>query len=135
MDPDRPVATGVRAEDGPIRMMALCTLITPSAKKLHPIWNWSKTEVVDAIAKTRLKLARESAWTKRSFDGIRDRYLVPTQKNAPEDSKRILEWFPFVGAIKGDGVIPDCGGNSCGTNTPNGVEKTMSTERSCQREA
>jgi hypothetical protein len=75
---------------------------------------------------------------KRSFDGIRDGYPVPIKKNAPEDYKRILEWFPFVGAIKGVGImalrLPDCGGNSSATNTPNGVEKTMSTERSCQRE-
>ena len=75
---------------------------------------------------------------KLSFDGIRDGYPVPIKKNAPEDYKRILEWFPFVGAIKGVGImalrLPDCGGNSSATNTPNGVEKTMSTERSCQRE-
>ena len=50
-DPDCLVATGVRAEDGPIRMMALRKYgpITLSKKKWHPIWDWSKTEVVDAI--------------------------------------------------------------------------------------
>jgi hypothetical protein len=38
---------------GLIRMMALrkCGPITLSKKKWHPIWDWSKTEVVDAIAK------------------------------------------------------------------------------------
>jgi hypothetical protein len=61
LDPNCLVATAVRAEDAPIRMTALCKYgpITLSTKKWHAIWNWLKTEVVDAIAKTRLKLAGE----------------------------------------------------------------------------
>ena len=45
--------SGVRAEDGPIRIMAIRKYgpITLSKKKWHPIWDWSKCEVVDAIAK------------------------------------------------------------------------------------
>jgi len=35
---------------------------------------------------------------KRSFDGIHVGYLVPIKKNAPEDYKNILEWFPFIEA-------------------------------------
>ena len=86
MDPDCLVATGVGAEDGPIRMMALRKYgpITLSKKKWHPIWDWSKTEVVDAIAKAGLKLSGEYAWMKRSFDGIHVGYLVPIKKNAPD---------------------------------------------------
>ena len=47
----RPALADVLAEDGPIRMMALRKYepITLSKKKWHPIWDWSKTEVVDAI--------------------------------------------------------------------------------------
>ena len=92
--------TGVRAEDGPIRMMALRKYgpITLSKRKWHPIWDWSKTEVVDAIAKAGLKLSGDYAWMKRSFDGIHVGYLAPIKKNAPEDYKRILEWFPLVEA-------------------------------------
>jgi hypothetical protein len=41
----------VPVKDGPIYMMALRNYgpITLSKKKWHPIWDWSKTEVVDAI--------------------------------------------------------------------------------------
>jgi hypothetical protein len=72
--------------------------ITLSKKKWHPIWDWSKTEVVDAIAKAGLKLSVEYAWMKRSFDGIPVGYLAPIKKNAPADYQKILDWFPFVEA-------------------------------------
>jgi len=100
LDPDCLVATGVRAEDGPIRMMALRKYgpITLSKKKWHPIWDWSKTEVVHAIAKAGLKLSGEYAWMKRSFDGIHVGYLAPIKQNAPADNQKILDWFPFVEA-------------------------------------
>jgi len=45
-----------------------------------------------------LKLSGEYEWMKRSFDGINVGYLVPIKKNAPEDYKNILEWFPFIEA-------------------------------------
>ena len=90
----------MRAEDGPIRMMALRKYgpITLSKKKWHPIWDWSKTEVVHAIAKAGLKLSGEYAWMKRSFDGIHVGYLAPIKQNAPADNQKILDWFPFVEA-------------------------------------
>ena len=53
------MATAVRREpdpnDGAMQVRAHHAV----TKKWHAIWNWSKTEVVDAIAKTRLKLAGE----------------------------------------------------------------------------
>jgi hypothetical protein len=93
------VATGVRTEDGAIRMMALRKYgpITLSKKKWHPICDWSKTEVVDAIAKAGLKHSGV-AWMKRSFDGIHVGYLAPIKKNAPADYQKILDRFPFVEA-------------------------------------
>jgi hypothetical protein len=49
-------------------------------------------------SKAGLKLSGEYECMKRSFDGIHVDYLVPIKKNAPEDYKRILEWFPFIEA-------------------------------------
>ncbi len=100
LDPDCLVATGVRAEDGPIRMMAIRKYgpITLSKKKWHPNWDCSKREVVDVIAKEGLKLSAEYQWMKRSFDGIHVGYLGPIKKNAPQDYQRILDWFPLVEA-------------------------------------
>lgn len=48
----------------------LCLTVRPRRTCPGPIWDWSKTEVVDAIAKGGLKLSGEYAWMKRSFDGI-----------------------------------------------------------------
>ena len=101
MDPDCLVATGVRAEDGPIRMMALrkCGPITLSKKKWHPIWAWSKTEVVDVIANAGLKLSGEYAWMKRARStASTSGYLAPIKKNAPADYQKTLDWFPFIEA-------------------------------------
>jgi hypothetical protein len=66
------IATGVRAEDSSIRMMSIKRHgpITISRKKWHPIWDWTKAEVVASIAKAGLKLSAEYDWMPRSFSGI-----------------------------------------------------------------
>src|SRR5262249_48792680 len=66
------IASGVRADDSPVRMMSIKRHgpITMSKKKWHPIWDWAKADVIEAITKAGLKLSAEYEWMPRSFSGI-----------------------------------------------------------------
>jgi hypothetical protein len=94
------VATSVRAEDNPICMLSIKRYgpITMSTKRWHPIWDWTKAEVVSSIAKAGLKLAAEYECMPRSFSGIHAGYLLPIKKHFPKDYAKILEWMPLADA-------------------------------------
>lgn len=84
---------GVRAEDGPIRMMALRKYgaVTLTKKKWQPIWDRSnrqgRHEAVGRIPLDEAVVRRDPC-----------RLPGADKKIVPEDYKRILEWFPFVEA-------------------------------------
>jgi 3'-phosphoadenosine 5'-phosphosulfate sulfotransferase (PAPS reductase)/FAD synthetase len=97
---DALVATGIRAEDSPVRRLSLQRYgpITLSKRKWHPIWDWSKRETVDYIERAGLRLSREYAWMPRSFASIHASSIFPIKKHAPNDYARILEWMPLIEA-------------------------------------
>lgn len=91
-------ATGVRAADSPQRRMHFLKHgpVVHSKKLFYPVWDWSKGDVIDAIAASGLKLPKEYRLFGKSFDGLDLRFLLPLKQHAPRDYARVLEWFPLA---------------------------------------
>ena len=69
--------------------------ITLSKKKWHPIWDWTKREVVDCIDKAYLKPPRSTTGCRarsRAFTPA----IWPIKQHAPNDYRKILEWMPLI---------------------------------------
>jgi 3'-phosphoadenosine 5'-phosphosulfate sulfotransferase (PAPS reductase)/FAD synthetase len=94
------VATGIRADDSPMRMMSLKRHgpITMTKKKWHPIRDWTKAQVIETIEKAGLKLSAEYDWMPRSFSGIHAGYILAIKRYSPSDYRKILEWMPLIEA-------------------------------------
>lgn len=92
------VADGVRAADSPVRRMSIIRhgAMKPAKRKVSPIWDWRKREVLDGLAGAGIPLPPEYEWFGRSFDGLDYRFLEPLSRHAPDDYARILEWFPLA---------------------------------------
>ena len=90
-------AVGIRGRDSPFRWLNVKKHgpIRPHAKNWLPIWDYSKNDVTNAIAKSGVSLPLDYLLFGRSFGGgIDARYLVPLKRHRPEDWKIVLEWFP-----------------------------------------
>jgi len=98
LTPDTWVADGVRAADSIVRRTSIKTHgpMKPSNRKVSVIWDWQKAEVLTAIAAAGIALPPDYEWFGRSFDGIDYRFLEPLSRFAPEDYRRVLEWFPLA---------------------------------------
>ena len=95
---DTLVADGVRAADSIVRRASFVKhgVLKPAKRKVSPIADWVKAEVMDCLRRHRLALPRDYEWFDRSFDGIDYRFLEPLSRHAPDDYQRILEWFPLA---------------------------------------
>lgn len=94
------VVTGVRAADSPHRMVALRThgpiASGRNPRTAHPIWHYRKHDVIRVLAWHHCPLPIDYRWFGRTFDGIDYRFLRPLAQYAPEDYRRVLEWFPLA---------------------------------------
>lgn len=99
------VATGVRASDSIQRRTFIKKSgpITHSKKRVAIVWDWTKGECYDYIARCGVELpvdyelfAGKQARSGRTFDGLAAQFLGPIRDNMPEDYERILEWFPLA---------------------------------------
>ena len=68
------------------------------ARKVSPIADWLKAEVMEATEGRAIKLPIDYEIFGRSFDGIDRRFTEPMKKHLPADYARLCEWFPFVEA-------------------------------------
>ena len=92
------VADGVRAADSIVRRASFTRygIFKPKARKVSPIADWLKAEVLGRIKAADIQLPIDYEWFGRSFDGIDYRFLEPISRHAPDDYQRILEWFPLA---------------------------------------
>lgn len=102
------VADGVRASDSIVRRASFTKhgVMKPSNRKVSPVADWLKGEVMARIARAGITLPPDYEWFGRSFDGIDYRFLEPLSRFAPDDFARVLEWFPLaeVELIRATGV-------------------------------
>lgn len=92
------VADGVRAADSIVRRASIIRH-GPSKRrsgKVSAIWDWRKAEVLGRIHDAGIDLPVDYEWFGRSFDGIDRRFLEPLSIHAPEDYRRVLDWFPLA---------------------------------------
>jgi len=92
------VADGVRAADSIVRRASIKTHGPAKRRsgKVSAIWDWRKAEVLDRIAAAGIALPVDYEWFGRSFDGIDYRFIEPLSRHAPEDYRRVLDWFPLA---------------------------------------
>lgn len=92
------VADGVRAADSIVRRASLSThgVMKPAKRKVSPIADWLKAEVLGRIEAAKIPLPVDYEWFGRSFDGIDYRFLEPLSRFAPDDYQRVLDWFPLA---------------------------------------
>lgn len=92
------VADGVRAADSIVRRASLTRhgVMKPHLRKVSPIHDWLKREVMGRIEEAGIALPIDYEWFGRSFDGLDYRFLKPVRDNAPKDYERILDWFPLA---------------------------------------
>lgn len=91
-------ADGVRAADSPNRRMAMVTHgpLREHLRKVSIVWDWRIADVRGALAHHNVPLPPEYEWFGRSFDGLDYRFLAPIREHAPDDFRRILDWFPLA---------------------------------------
>lgn len=96
--PETMSATGVRAADSPIRYAHFKRrgAINRNRNTFAPIFDWNKDRLIDAIARSGVKLPIDYRLFGRTFDGIDLRFLYPIKQHFPRDYRRILEWFPLA---------------------------------------
>jgi hypothetical protein len=98
LGPDSFVASGVRAADSPVRLLAIKKhgAISENKRQFFPIWDWNKARLLDCIRGAGVKLPADYRVFGRSFDGLDYRFLAPMKEAFPRDYQRILEWFPLA---------------------------------------
>ncbi len=96
--PDTWVADGVRASDSIVRRASFTRhgVMKPKDRKVSPVADWLKGEVLDRIAAANITLPVDYELFGRSFDGIDLRFLKPISERFPDDFARILDWFPLA---------------------------------------
>lgn len=89
---------GVRAADSPLRRIAFMKYgaFREGTRRVSPIWDFLKAEVMHTIELAGCKLPKEYEWFGRSHDGIDARFMEPLSRFAPADYQRILEFFPLA---------------------------------------
>jgi len=98
LHPDMMYATGVRAADSPMRLVAIKRHgpISQRTLKYHPVWDWKKDDLLREFRKAGVKLAPDYRVFGRTFDGLDIRFLGPMKQHFPRDYQRVLEWFPMA---------------------------------------
>lgn len=92
------VCDGVRAADSPNRRMALKSHgpINTASHTQKVVWDWRKADVMRAIETAGVQLPPDYLWFGRSFDGLDRRFLSKLKTYAPDDYRRVLDWFPLA---------------------------------------
>lgn len=92
------VADGVRAADSIVRRASFVKHGVMKAKnrKVSPIADWLKSEVLEAIDRRGVKLPIDYEIWGRSFDGIDYRFTAPMRERLPEDFDTLKTWFPMI---------------------------------------
>lgn len=92
------VADGVRAADSPLRRLSFMRhgAMKTNNRKVSPIYDWRKQALTECLDRHGAVLPKEYDWFGRSYDGIDYRFLAPLKEHAPEDYKRVLDWFPLA---------------------------------------
>jgi 3'-phosphoadenosine 5'-phosphosulfate sulfotransferase (PAPS reductase)/FAD synthetase len=98
---DAPVpynAIGVRSKDSVQRAMIVQRngSINHTRHTFYPIVDWSKQQVIDAIAHAGWKLPVDYRYFSASFDGLYLKYLLPIKKHFPRDYQRICDFYPLA---------------------------------------
>ncbi len=93
-------ATGVRALDNAIRFISIRKHgpIRHGAGNWTPIWDWSKTRLMDEIETSGISLPADYTFLPRSLDGFSYLYIIPLREHYPRDYERILRWMPLLEA-------------------------------------
>lgn len=95
--PDAWVALGTTRNDSVNRRLTFrqqgCA--RPAQRKLFPIGDWTKQQIVDAIRELGVKLPPHYRVWGRSFDGTDLFFLEGLRRHWPRDYERVLEWFPL----------------------------------------
>lgn len=110
LDPKTWKADGVRAADSLNRRTSFVKhgVMKENLRKVSPIADWLKGEVMECIEKAGVKLPIDYEIFGRSFDGIDYRFTEPMRRHLPEDYERLREWFPLmVGEFIRKGESPD----------------------------
>ncbi len=96
--PDAWVATGVRAVDSPLRMMAVRKHGAANYKRrsFMPVWDWRADRLHEELVTAKVRLPVDYHLWQRTFDGLDHRFLGPLRERFPEDYARVLEWFPLA---------------------------------------
>lgn len=91
-------ADGVRAADSLNRRSSFVQhgVMKQHSRKVSPIADWLKAEVMGAIDSAGIKLPIDYEIFGRSFDGIDYRFTEPMRRHLPDDFERLCEWFPFL---------------------------------------
>jgi 3'-phosphoadenosine 5'-phosphosulfate sulfotransferase (PAPS reductase)/FAD synthetase len=92
------VADGVRAADSIVRRASFTKhgVIKTAKRKVSPIADWLKAEVMEAIEHRGIKLPIDYEIFGRSFDGLDRRFTGPMREHLPKDYARLVEWFPLI---------------------------------------
>lgn len=93
-------ADGVRAADSIVRRASFVRhgVMKEHSKKVSPIADWLKAEVMEAINKRGIELPIDYKLFNRSFDGLDYRFIEPIKRELPEDYKVLETWFPLLEA-------------------------------------
>lgn len=92
------VADGVRAADSIVRRASLTKhgVIKKHSKKVSPIADWLKAEVMQCLEDNNVKLPVDYKLWGRSLDGLDARFMKPLKEHYPDDYERVAEYFPLI---------------------------------------
>lgn len=98
--PDLYTAEGTRAAENMGRGVTIKNSgpILAHKRRWWPIWELSKTEVMDLLRRHDMPLSWEYDFLPSSFTGLHFQYVERIRKHSPEDYQRILHFFPLFGA-------------------------------------
>jgi 3'-phosphoadenosine 5'-phosphosulfate sulfotransferase (PAPS reductase)/FAD synthetase len=93
-------ATGVRSADSMTRRGALAKYgaITWNQFKFHPVFDYSKQQIIDLFTKHKAFLPVDYDLMGRTFDSTQLSAILPIKKHFPRDYERIREMYPMVEA-------------------------------------
>lgn len=100
----------MRAADSLVRRSSFVRhgVVKKSSRKVSPIADWLKSEVMDAISGAGIELPIDYEIFGRSFDGIDSRFTEPMRRHLPDDYERLRRWFPLmVSDLIRKGADPD----------------------------
>lgn len=72
------------------------TGIRHDERKIFPIFNWSKGDVLKYLSVNKIPLSDDYKIWNRSYDGMKYQFLIGVKNHYPEDYKKIMEYFPLL---------------------------------------